>query len=111
MRFFISEDEVSLSLRELQLMQFFMEHPDQVFSKKQIYQHVWDESGIEGTGGNQILEKEKSERERKKDEADLNNVMVYMNYLRNKIESNPKKPLYLNTIWGIGYTFTPEKEG
>lgn len=111
MQFLIEDKEVPLSSRELKLMQFFMEHPDQVFSKKQIYQHVWDENVVDGSEEDDLTpSKEKSESERKKEEADLNNVMVYMNYLRNKIEVDPKKPIYLKTVWGIGYTFIPEDD-
>lgn len=109
MVFSIDGEAISLSSRELKLMQFFMEHPDQVFSKKQIYQHVWDEDSSGSVDSDMSQVKEKTESEKKKEESDLNNVMVYMNYLRNKIEPEPKKPIYLKTVWGIGYTFSPEE--
>jgi DNA-binding response OmpR family regulator len=32
--------------------------------------------------------------------------MVYIKYLRNKIEDNPSKPKYIKTVWGIGYEFS-----
>lgn len=83
---------INLSAKEVMLMKFFMENPNQVFSKKQIYKNIWSD-----------------EKEDEK-ESDLNLVMVYMNYLRNKIEDNPKKPVYLKTVWGIGYLFEPEGE-
>jgi len=34
--------------------------------------------------------------------------MVFINRLRSKLEENPKEPCYLRTVWGIGYTFTPD---
>lgn len=87
--------EIDLSAKEVLLMKFFMENPNQVFSKKQIYDNIW------------------SQDKQVEEESELNLVMVYMNYLRNKIEENPKKPIYLKTVWGIGYSFEPEskKEG
>lgn len=74
--------EIKLSGKEFKLLQFFMEHPNKVFTKVQIYRQVW-EQGIE----------------------DDNAVMVYMSHLREKIEENPKEPKYLQTIRGIGYKF------
>ncbi|MFY8329885.1 response regulator transcription factor [Vagococcus carniphilus] len=81
--FYKNEDKIEMSSKEANLMLFFMENPNQVFSKEQILLNVWnDQSG----------------------EANL--VKVYINYLRNKIEDDPKKPEFLKTIWGIGYSFT-----
>lgn len=78
---------ISLSSKEVQLMLFFMENPNQVFSKEQIYANVWSDG-----------------------EMDNNLIMVYINHLRNKIEDESKKPRYLKTVWGIGYTFSPDGE-
>ncbi|AQP54522.1 DNA-binding response regulator [Vagococcus penaei] len=78
------EKLIKLSSKETKLMQFFMENPDQVFSKEQIYQNVWDDS-----------------------ELDANTIMVFISHLRNKIEDDPKKARYIKTVWGIGYTFLP----
>lgn len=75
---------IKLSSKETKLMQFFMENPDQVFSKEQIYTSVWNEGTF-----------------------DANTIMVFINYLRNKIEDDPKNARYLKTIWGLGYTFLP----
>ncbi|MEG0254737.1 MAG: response regulator transcription factor [Vagococcus sp.] len=82
--FYKEDKKVDMSSKEANLMLFFMENPDQVFSKQQILLNVWDDQS-----------------------SDLNLVKVYMNYLRNKIEDNPKEPLFLKTIWGVGYSFSP----
>ena len=79
--------DIALSSKEIQLMLFFLENPNQVFSKEQIYANVWNDG-----------------------EIDNNLIMVYISYLRNKIEDDSKKPRYLKTVWGIGYTFSPEGE-
>ncbi len=79
------EKLIKLSSQETKLMQFFMENPDQVFSKAQIYQSVWNDC-----------------------ERDGNTIMVFINHLRNKIEDEPKKARYIKTVWGLGYTFLPQ---
>ena len=76
---------VSMTSKEIMMILFFMENPQQVFSKEQIYANVWNDG-----------------------EIDKNLITVYINYLRNKIEDDPKKPKYLQTVWGIGYMFNPE---
>jgi len=70
----------------LQLMKLFMEYPDQVFSKEMLYEKIWGDIVV-----------------------DDNAIMVYINHLRNKIEDNPKSPVYINTVWGLGYNFTVPK--
>lgn len=75
--------ELKLSSKETKLMKFFMEHPNQVFSKEQLYQSVWHDN-----------------------DSDDNSIMVYVKYLRNKIEDTPSKPKYIKTVWGIGYEFS-----
>lgn len=82
-QFFKKDLEIKLTSKELKLMKFFMENPEQVFSKEQLYQHVWQET-----------------------ESDDNSITVYIKYLRNKIEDVPSKPRYIKTVWGIGYQFT-----
>ena len=36
-------------------------------------------------------------------EGDTATVMVHINRLREKIEPNPQKPIYIETVWGVGY--------
>ncbi len=77
--------EIPLSSKETMLIKFFMENPNQVFSKEQLYRNIWGETII-----------------------DDNSIMVYIRHLRTKIEDDPKNPKYIQTIWGIGYRFTVE---
>jgi DNA-binding response OmpR family regulator len=84
-QFFKNDQPIKLSSKEIMLMRFFMENPDQVFSKEQIYSNVWQDG-----------------------QFDANTVMVFINHLRNKIEDEPKQARFLKTVWGIGYTFLPE---
>jgi DNA-binding response OmpR family regulator len=83
--FYKNNTELLLSSKEALLIKFFMEYPNQVFSKEQLYQNVWNDTVI-----------------------DDNTVMVYIRHLRAKIEDNPEKPKYIQTVWGVGYRFTIE---
>lgn len=86
----IYKDGVSLELnaKEYKLLQYLMENPAKVFTKKQLYRAVWDEDIY----------------------YDDNTVMVHISHLRTKIETNPKNPEYIKTIRGIGYKFHKQNE-
>jgi len=77
-----NDKEIDLSARELKLLKFFIDNPDRVFTKKQIYENVWDDNYF-----------------------DDNTLMVYIRHLREKIEDNPNSPNYIVTVWGIGYKY------
>jgi DNA-binding response OmpR family regulator len=76
-------EEIFLSSKEIMLMKFFMENPNRVFTKEQLYEKVWNNTII-----------------------DNNSIMVYIRHLRKKIEDDSKNPVYLQTVWGIGYKFS-----
>lgn len=85
MRFYKNGEELILSAKESALLLLFMKHPQQVFTKDMIYEHVW---------GNTIA-------------IDDNAIMVYINRLRGKIEDNKQSPQHIITIRGLGYRFIP----
>lgn len=85
MRFYKNGEELILSSKESTLLLLFMKHPQQVFTKDMIYEHVW---------GNTIA-------------VDDNAIMVYINRLRGKIEENKQNPAHIITIRGLGYRFVP----
>jgi DNA-binding response OmpR family regulator len=74
---------VKLTRREFDILVLLARHRGQVFSIVQIYEQVWKQPFL-GTD---------------------NTVMVHIRKLREKIEENPKKPKYIQTIWGVGYKF------
>ncbi len=74
---------LSLSPKEFDLLRFLMEHPGQVFSRQTLLDRVWGE--------------ERYIEER--------TVDVHIHWLREKIESDPRKPKYLLTVRGVGYKF------
>jgi DNA-binding response OmpR family regulator len=77
---------LNLTAKEFELLKFFASHPNQVFTKAQIFKYVWGDEYIE----------------------DDNTVMVHIRRLRKKIEVNPEKPQFIQTVWGIGYKFVEE---
>jgi len=82
-------EPLELGAKEYKLLLHFMEHPEKVFTKRQLYQAVWGEEYY----------------------FDDNTVMVHISRIRNRIEDDPQKPKYLKTIRGIGYKlhYTGEK--
>lgn len=75
------EEPLELGAKEYKLLLFFMEHPEKVFTKRQLYGAVWDGAFYD----------------------DDNTVMVHISRLRGHIEEDPGRPRYLKTIRGIGY--------
>lgn len=72
--------EVELSAKELALLELFMRHPDEVLSRTQILDHVWD-FAYAGTS---------------------NIVDVYVRYLREKLD-RPFDRRTIETVRGHGY--------
>lgn len=82
-RVFVDEREVELKNREYELLQFRMLHPDMVFSREDLYEKIW---GLDAMGDNAT-------------------VAVHINRVREKIEPDPGRPRYIQTVWGAGYRF------
>lgn len=80
-------EEISLTAKEYELLLFLSSNPGQVFTKKQIYQQVWGDLYA----------------------YDDNNIMVHIRRLRKKVEVDPESPVYIQTVWGIGYRFNGGK--
>lgn len=78
---FKNGEPIELGAKEYKLLLYFMEHPERVFTKRQLYQAVWDEDFY----------------------FDDNTIMVHISRIRNRIEDDPQKPKYLKTVRGIGY--------
>lgn len=76
-------EELQLTSFEYKLMYFLMKNKNKVFTKCQLYEHVWDQSYL----------------------GDEKIIMVYISKLRDKIEDTPKEPKYIKTIRGLGYMF------
>lgn len=73
--------ELPLKSKEYELLLFLMRHPEQVFSREDLYEIIW---GLESMGDNIT-------------------VAVHINRLREKIEDVPAEPKLLQTVLGVGY--------
>lgn len=80
---FINDSSIELTAKEFELLYFLAKQPGQVFTKKQIYNQVWQEEYA----------------------FDDNNIMVHIRRLRKKIEPDLEHPSYIQTVWGVGYKF------
>jgi DNA-binding response OmpR family regulator len=78
---FIGEQDVRLTPKEFDILALLVRNKGQVFSIEKIYEMVWGEPFYKSD----------------------NTVMVHITKIREKIEENPKKPLYIKTVWGVGY--------
>ena len=75
--------EIELTFTEFEIFILLAESPGRVFSKEAIYDKVWKEPYL----------------------GDYNIVMSHIRNIRKKIEDNPSKPIYIQTVWGVGYRF------
>ena len=82
LRFYKNGEEIVLSSKENAIMKLFMSNVDRIFSRGRLYDLIW--------GGNLV---------------DENTVMVYISRLRAKIEDDPSRPRYIQTVRGLGCRF------
>lgn len=80
--------EISLTSGEFTLLRIFLEHPNQVLTRDHLITLV---KGYERAPFDRSVD-------------------VRVTRLRRKIEPNPEAPVYLRTIWGEGYLFSPRGE-
>lgn len=72
---------LKLTSREFEILKLFATNKNRVFTKAQIYGFVWNDAYY----------------------GDENVINVHIRRLREKIEDDPSKPIYIKTLWGIGY--------
>jgi DNA-binding response OmpR family regulator len=77
--------EAPLTQREFDLLAFLAAHPGRAFSREELMDHVWQHPFY----------------------SDTATVTVHVRRLRAKIERDPERPRYVETVWGVGYRFVP----
>lgn len=80
----VREKIVKLTATEFKILELLMSNPGRVFSAEEIYERIWNEKAIRN-----------------------DSIMVHIRKIREKIEINPKEPMYLKVVWGIGYKIEP----
>ncbi|MBY0061777.1 MULTISPECIES: response regulator transcription factor [Priestia] len=78
---FVRGQEIRLTPKEFDILELLARHKGTVMSMGKIYEAVWQEDAFKSD----------------------NTVMVHITKIREKIEDDPKKPIYIKTIWGVGY--------
>lgn len=85
---FRNKEEIFMTNKEFDILELLVRNKGQVFSKEQIYNQVWGENYF----------------------SDSRNITAYINKIRKKIEPNPASPIYILTVWGVGYKFNEKIE-
>ncbi|WP_139652596.1 response regulator transcription factor [Raoultibacter phocaeensis] len=76
-------EKVDLTAKEFEILALLAASPGQVFTRAQIFEHIWGEGS----------------------DVDENSITVFIRKIREKIEDNPSQPRYLLTVWRVGYKF------
>jgi len=78
--------EISLTKTEFKILELLMKTPGRIYTKQQIFDYSWEEPYM----------------------GDDSTIMVHISNLRNKVEDEPKRPVMIKTIKGLGYKFERE---
>ena len=82
-RVFVNGKELGFTQREYELLLFMAENPNRVFSKDMLFEKIWGFDAL----------------------SDTTTVTVHVSKIRDKIEADPAKPQFIETVWGVGYRF------
>ena len=84
----VNDVNVPLTLKEYELLHLFMQNPDNVYSREQLLERIWD---INYSGGTRTVD-------------------THIKTLRLKLGKQSKEASeYIQTVWGIGYRFEKSK--
>ena len=76
----VDGEPVKLTPMEFKIVQLLIKNPGRVFSAEEIYERIWNEKAV-----------------------NTDTIMVHVRNIREKIEIDPKNPMYLKVVWGVGY--------
>lgn len=77
------DKEIQLTSKEFELLYLMAKNPNKIFSKAELYQHIWQSVDMDGN----------------------NTVTVHVKGVREKLADNSKNPNFIQTVWGTGYKF------
>jgi DNA-binding response OmpR family regulator len=84
----LRHDTIELTAKEFDLLMLFAQHPGRAYSRQELLDLVW---GYQYSGYSHT-------------------VNTHINRLRSKIEDDPSNPIYIKTVWGLGYRFAEPEE-
>lgn len=79
----------SLTPKEYGILELFLNHPDSILTSEEIYESIWRATPY----------------------ACHSIIAVHLRHIREKIEPNPSKPIYIRSLWKKGYIFQTNPEG
>lgn len=82
-RVYKNKEQIELNGKEYELLLLLAENPGKTLDKDFLFNRIW---GVDSFSENQTL-------------------TVHIKMLRNKIEDDPKKPVHIKTVWGVGYCY------
>ena len=82
-RVYVNGVEKAFTTKEFDLLTFLASNPNHVYTKEELFREIWDMESV----------------------GDIATVTVHIKKIREKIETNTSKPQYIETIWGVGYSF------
>ncbi|EAZ86495.1 DNA-binding response regulator, OmpR family, contains REC and winged-helix (wHTH) domain [Lysinibacillus fusiformis] len=82
----INQQEIALTQKEFALVKLLAKNPSQTFTKKELYQYIWQQATLE----------------------DTHTVTVHIKALREKLNDSVRHPYFIQTVWGRGYRFIGE---
>ncbi len=85
----LAGQSLELTAKEFDLLVLFASHPGRAYSRSDLLDLVW---------GHQF-------------EGYEHTVNSHINRLRSKIEKDPARPKFIQTVWGVGYRFVEMEEG
>ncbi len=78
----LHEKEISLTPTEFSILWYLCSHQGSVISSEELFEAVWGEKYLDSN----------------------NTVMAHMARLREKLQEPPRRPRFIKTVWGVGYT-------
>ena len=85
-RVLLKNEDVLLTPKEFELLKLLAQNPERIFSKGELYEHVWQQPEL----------------------GDIHTVTVHIKALREKLDDPAKTPRFIQTVWGKGYRFIGE---
>ena len=80
---FKNDRQLELTAKEFELLKLLVENPNKTLTKEFLFNKIWGSDSF----------------------SEQQTLTVHIKWLREKIEDDPKKPVRIQTVWGVGYKF------
>ena len=79
----INDKDIPMTGKEFELLKLLIENKGTTMKKEYLFNTIWGSDS----------------------ESEPQTLNVHINSLRKKIEPDPKKPVHIVTVWGVGYRY------